>query len=221
MTSYQPFELSKPVHLGGSRAIRALGSETAELPVLKNGRPTTVTLRNTPYVPELRNNLISMSQLTDQRFGIGIKPEAITIRQSRREISDERRNGLYVITASECPEANVARVKKSICLKEAQVAFAPLNVEALRKMLLDHGYNVISDIVPCTDWIKRKQHRTSYRPKPDTSRTTKPGIIHRDLCQVNVESFGRSMYFRTMRDGHSLYRKTYLLKSKNETPDCV
>lgn len=219
MTAYQPYGKKRAVKLGDSRTLRAQGFGSAKLTVVKDGQPSTITLTEVLYVPRLRRNLISMGKLADDGFDFDVKPEAITIIQGSNRVCAGRTNGLFVFSATDMAETNVASATKAVSLSQVHRTFAHVNVDTLRKMLRREGYKVTEDFRQCEDCVKGKQHRASNRQKPTSAVATRLGEIHCDLCSVNTESFGRHNYFLTVTDEMSRYRKIYFLYSKDETPD--
>ena len=221
LTNYKKFDKKREVMLGANRPICAVGLGDAVIPVIHNGKATTITLNNVLHVPKIRRNLISMSQLMDASFELGITPEAIIIRQGDSEVRAERRNGLYILTSCEGLEVNITGTKPKVSLKSAHSTYAHINVDDLRRMLRDHGYEVIQDFTQCTDCVIGKQHRASYKPRPEAARAPRPGFIHTDVCSVDVRSLGGSRYFVSMIDDFTSYKKVYFMKSKDEVPNCI
>lgn len=96
MTEYQPFDLSREVKLGGARALSARGSGTAKLVVNSNGKESTMLLKYTLFVPNLRRNLESVSKITEDGFTVNVSTDNITLVKGSETVIAERRHGPYV-----------------------------------------------------------------------------------------------------------------------------
>ena len=107
------------------------------------------------FVPRLRRNLPSMSQLAVDGFKIQIKRDVTELTQGKSMLTAERRNALYMLEPRDPVEGNTAdgtesgtHVKK-ISLAAAHRIFAHVNVETLRKMIIRSGNQVINDFKGC------------------------------------------------------------------------
>lgn len=222
MISYHPFLVAREVRLGGSRTLRAQGSGVAEITFASNGRSTTVQLKDVLYVPKLRRNLISMSQLADDGFEIQVKKDTIALTNGDSTLTAERKNGLYVLEPTNPVESNAAEGKvKKISLASAHRIFAHINAEWLRKMIERDGHQVINDFKGCNTCIKGKMHQASFKSVPASANASRPGWISTDLCSVSTPSYGQHHHFLTLTDHFSRFRKVYFVKTKDETYDRI
>ena len=227
ITNYQPFTAPREVRLGGSRTLNAQGSGDAKVTFMCEGKTITVQLRDMLFVPRLRRNLLSMSQLADDGFEIRIKKDVIELTQGRLTLTAERRNGLYMLEPKDPVEGNTAEgtergtIVKKISLAAAHRIFAHVNVETLRKMIIRSGNQVINDFKGCRACILGKMHRASFKPRPPSSIPNRLGWISSDLCAVSTPSYGQHRYFLTLTDHYSRFRKIYFLKNKDDTYGCL
>ena len=223
MTDYRPFEESREVKLGGSRALSAQGVGVAQVTTIINGKSTTLKLSEALYVPKLRRNLISVGILADDGLDIKVSRDAIKIIQGQDEIEAKRCNGLFVLSMTEevQAEGNIAKMKKKMSLLEAHKKFCHINVKTIKQMLEREGHEVVDDFVHCDVCTRGKMHRASFKPKPKSVVAPRTGYIHADLCAVSTKSFGGANYFLTLTDDLSRFRKVYFLQSKDETAECI
>jgi hypothetical protein len=223
MTDYRRFDKPTEVKLGGSRALSAQGSGTVQLSVMNNGRASTIILNDVLLVPKLRRNLISVGKMADDGFDIKITSEAIIMSQGDNVVCAERKNGLFVFSACEPVEVNVASAnkKKKVSLTQAHKTFAHVNVNTVKEMLSREGFEIINDFVSCDVCTQGKMHRSSYRPKPRSVIAPRTGYIHADTCAISTTSYGGARYFLTLTDDMSRYRKIYCIQTKDQVADCI
>ena len=223
MISYRPFVVAREVRLGGSRTLRAKGSGVAQVKFTCNGQTATVLLKDVLFVPRLRRNLISLSQLADDGFSIQVHKDNIDLALGEVALSAERTNGLYMLTPAGDIESYTAegKKKKKVSLAATHRTFAHLNVEWLRKLIERAGHEVINDFTTCETCILGKMHRMSFRSRPANSRATRPGWISTDVCSVSTPSYGNHHHFLTLSDEFSNYRRVYFVKTKDEVYDCI
>ena len=223
MIDYTPYRKPREVKLGGARTLSAQGVGKARITFDSDGQPTTVILNEVLYVPKLRRNLISVSQLTDDGFSVRVQKDSMILTQGETMIQAERKNGLYLLNTTEFAEINIAdsRKKKKVSLTEMHRAFAHINVETLKAFLQREGYEVINDFISCDSCIEGKMHRASFRSKPASARAPRIGWINSDTCAVSTTSYGRHNHFLTLTDDYSRFYKVYFIKSKDEVADCI
>ena len=185
----------------------------------------TVQLKNVLFVPRLRRDLLSMSQLADDGFGILVKKDLIELSQGKSSLIAERKNGLYVLEPQIPMEGNTAEgsegIKKKVSLAAAHRIFAHMNVDTLRKMIVRDGHEVLNDFKGCNTCILGKMHRASFKPRPPSATPNRLGWVSSDLCAVTTPSYGQHRYFLTLTDHYSRFRKVYFLKTKDETYACL
>lgn len=68
-TQFKPYEQSREVRLGDSRTLKALGEGTAEMTVQNGTKSVCIVLKEALYVPEMKHNLILVTQLLDDPGG--------------------------------------------------------------------------------------------------------------------------------------------------------
>ena len=83
------------------------------------------------------------------------------------------------------------------------------------------GISYHDDMKDCEACIQGKQHRASYRSKPEDTLARSKGYCHADLCSPPVPSLGGAKHFLCITDEYSKYRSIYLLKAKSDTMSAI
>lgn len=222
MSNYTTYQQKREIRLGGARTLMAKGSGDATIIVSHKNRTTTIRLKKALLVPNLRRNLISLSQLTDDGFNINVTPEAMILTNGNLTVRAKRCNGLYILNGINNPEGNTADTpKRKVSLDEVHRTFAHINAKTLKQMLERKGYEVIPDFVNCNSCLEAKMPRASFTTKPDAARAPRIGWIHSDVCSVSTRSYGGHHHFLTLTDDFSRFRKIYFIRSKTEVTDRI
>lgn len=221
LINYTPYRRTREVRLGGSRALSAQGTGTARITFMCDGQPSVILLSEVLYVPRLRRNLISVSKLTDDGFGVQVDRDSIVLTQGNSTVEAKRNNGLYLLYSTNPVEVNAADSKKKVSLSLIHRTLGHINVGWLRSMLKRNGDEVIEDFVGCDDCVAGKMHQASFRSKPASAIAPRIGYINSDVCSVSTPSYGRHNHFVTLTDDLSSFCKIYFIKSKDEVPDCI
>lgn len=193
-----------------------------------------IVLRNVYYVPNIRKNLMSVSQIERKGKELLIKDGKVKIRNAKtKDIVYEayRQNDLYILKV----EIDQNAMKKP--LKEANAVkiddndlwhrrFCHVNNSTIKKLAdtsrvvgLD---NTKMDTFTCRACCIGKA--TKVACKKLKSRQTREicELIHSDLCgPMPVKSIGDSKYFLTFTDDFSRNVTVICIKSKDEVKTCV
>lgn len=91
----------------------------------------------------------------------------------------------------------------------------------VKEVLSKHGINVCIKEAFCDGCMFGKQHRLSFRSRPN--RPTDAGVlIHADLCgPMQEKSIGGSRYFLCFKDDFSKFRRVFFISEKSEVENCL
>ncbi|KAD5961160.1 hypothetical protein E3N88_12633 [Mikania micrantha] len=180
-------------------------------------------LTNVYYIPALKNNVISLGQLTEGGYEAVMKDNYLRLfDETERLVMKVQRssNRLYKIALT---------IGKQVCLamkldEDAWVWHARLGhtnfgvLEEMSKRKLVEGMPLIKHPAKiCEGCLIAKQPRKSF-PSVSAWRATKPlELIHADICgPITPSSMGGKRYFLLIVDDCTRYMWVYFLKTKDE-----
>ena len=212
--------VSGKVTFGDSSQIPVMGRGNI-LIRLKDGRHQVIS--NIFYVPNMKNNILSLGQLLEKGYDICMKNHNLSIRDGLGNLVAKvpmTRNRMFLLNI----QSDVARCLKA-CVKDSSwlwhLRFGHLNFGGLtllsRKKMVKGLPSINHPDQLCEGCLIGKQARKSF-PKESISRATKPlQLVHSDVCgPIDPPSFGKNRYFLLFIDDFSRKTWVYFLKQKSE-----
>lgn len=202
------------------------GSGTAEFLTAVNGVAAKIVMKGCLHTPQLRSNLISVSQLVARGSRVTFEGDLAVVRnqEGRTVLIAVRRNGLYVIITDDIPviSANAAQAKHKAVgydIWHRRLGHVATDVisRMVRESLVD-GLNISGNAqldAMCEDCIYGK-HTTHPFNDEVPAETEVLERVYVDMWgPAPVESAGGAKYFMLLVDGATSYRKVYFLPSKS------
>ncbi|KAK2442749.1 putative mitochondrial protein [Trifolium repens] len=206
------------VKLGDNSRMMVVGKGNVKLRV---GSITQV-ITNVYYIPELKNNLLSIGQLQEKGLTVVFKEDMCRVYHQERGVimqSKMTANRMYVIMVDVITPTCFKVTNEDatylwhcryghLSQKGLQILEQKNMVRGLPK--LQESSNV------CSDCMIGKQHREPF-PKVSTGRATKRlQLIHADVCgPIKPESNSNKRYFLTFIDDFSRKTWVYFLSEKS------
>lgn len=180
------------------------------------------------YIPDLKNNLLSIGQLQEKNLAILIQGNTCKIYHPIKGLIMQTHmsaNRMFVLLASmpinapgpTCFQASSDDSTTNLWHQR----FGHLNMKGLRTL----AYRSMVTGLPmlkassklCPDCVVGKQHRDPF-PKKSSWRASQPlQLIHSDICgPITPESNSHKRYIITFIDDHSRKMWTYFLHAKSE-----
>ena len=243
LSNYEPFSSRVEVKLGGPQTTLAFGQGSIDLHFRQRGnrKISILKMNNVLYVPSLRRNLFSLAKAADAGWKWGGDNKSLKLIAKGQVITAERQGNLYYLKLTEPTDSahtkTMAMVSKNIekkteintteigTLQAMHEALGHINKEKVKELLRREEINFEDDDVACTDCIRGKQHRATYRKKPEI-KPASPGeidrnqigrLVHTDLCKSPVPSLQQGyVYFMAITEDYTRYRKVYFLQKKEQ-----
>ncbi|KFM59631.1 Retrovirus-related Pol polyprotein from transposon TNT 1-94, partial [Stegodyphus mimosarum] len=189
----------------------------------KYSSSVNLTISNVSYVPDLRNNLLSLTALMDKGCKIESRNNSVLVfsrcnqllfkafkNNGRLEVNLDPYYNSECCIANDCTGNNYELWHSRLC---------HLNPKYMLKMKEYIDINGVRDF-KCETCDISKITRKSH-PNIDINQSSEIlELIHSDLCgPVQTESIGGSKYFMILVDDFSGMYFTYFLKSKNQVFD--
>ncbi len=191
----------------------------------------TITLKEVLYCPDLTDNLLSISKLTDENLKVTFTHEGwqAVDNNTNTVLSGPKINNMFILEVEEdCAkmarmEANQDNpsIKSNTQIWHERLGHLHLaGLQKLQRIQAVDGMNIDMDlkVLDCETCLKYKMV-TSPFPKDRAKRATRIGeLIHTDVCgpmEVNTNQGYR--YYVSFTDDHSRYTWIGLIKHKSET----
>nr|KYP43697.1 Retrovirus-related Pol polyprotein from transposon TNT 1-94 [Cajanus cajan] len=208
------------VSFGDDSKVAVKGRGTIKF-MQKDGRVGEI--RNVYYVPELKNNILSMGQMMEKGNSVLMKDRVLYLKDKHDRLIarvEMKKNRMYKL------ELNILQNK---CLKldvkdEAMMwhfRFGHLNfgglAELSRKELVLGLRGVEFDKKFCEACVLGKHTRTSFPSSSEHKAKEQLGLIHTDLCgPISPASFSGKKYFISFIDDFSRKTWVYFLQEKSK-----
>ena len=187
---------------------------------LKNGEQKFIT--EVFYVPDMKNNILSLGQFLEKGFEVQMKDKNLKIfDESGAMIASVKmtRNRMFPldlnIYLSNCFKAEISNMTNLWHLRYGHLNCESLMLMEKNKMVLgipklEHTNNL------CEVCVMGKQHRKSFPKK--SSRASQPlELVYSDVCgPITPTSIGGNRYLLTFIDDFSGKTWVYVLKEKKE-----
>ncbi|KAJ0622952.1 putative RNA-directed DNA polymerase [Helianthus annuus] len=209
------------------------GGESGRITLKGTVRNGVLSFENVNYVPELKHNLLSISQICDRgnsihftKKGCHVLKPGIVIPEDWFLMSAERRGNAYVIDMNKKPCKEITCLFSKISEHDGLLwhrRLGHVNMKNLNRLakgqlvrdLLIKDFMLVEKCVACA---KGKAHRKPHKAKPVPSTKAVLELLHMDLFgPVNVLSIGKKAYCPVIVDDYSRYTWVYFLSRKNET----
>ncbi|KAD4180043.1 hypothetical protein E3N88_28634 [Mikania micrantha] len=227
---YEPF-------FGGSVAFGSdpVGGNITGRGTITNGK---VSFENVHFVKELNYNLLSVSQVCDQKHNmLFTEHECIVLKPGFVVPNDQillrapRRNNMYMLDMSTAaPLSNINCFVSKASLDESSLwhrRLCHVNLKNMNKLVKNNLVTGLPTkeficVDKCVACLKGKQHKSSHHAKKINSITTFLHLLHMDLFgPTSVKSLGRKSYFLVVTDDFSRYTWVFFLSTKDETAEIL
>jgi len=167
---------------------------------LKDGRHEFIS--NIYYVPNMKNNILSLGQLLKKGYDIHMKDSSFSIRDGRNNLITKlpmSRNRIFLLNiqndVAKCLKACYIDASWLWHLRFEHLNFGGLSLLSKEKMVRGLSYINHPDQI-YEGCLLGKQFRTSF-PKDSNSRAKKPlKLIHADVSgPIKPSSLGKNNYF--------------------------
>ncbi|KAI3813734.1 hypothetical protein L1987_18465 [Smallanthus sonchifolius] len=179
-----------------------------------------MSIEKVNFVKELKLNLMSVSQICDQKHWILFTDEECFVLSPSLSkpplekilLTAERKDNLYVLDMNKTtPSYSVSCFLSKASVDESALwhrRLSHVNVKTINKSL--HR-------MP-----KGKQHKSSQKPKTVNSNDTPLQLLHMDLFgPTYVMSMGKKSYCLVITDDYTRYSWVYFLRNKDETDEIL
>lgn len=186
-----------------------------------------VNIKNVLCVPELDDNLLSISKLDEAGMMIQFKEgKCLIFKDDKIVFSANNFNGLYTLNAVTVTNEQLKIVKGVDEDELWHKRFGHLNYEALKEMSdkeIIRGLKMQnSNHEKCEACIMGKSTRSHFKDLNRPLRNDILELVHVDLVgPISPESLGHSKYILIITDDCSRKVKIYFMKKKSETAELI
>ncbi|KAK9071824.1 hypothetical protein SSX86_008253 [Deinandra increscens subsp. villosa] len=172
----------------------------------------------------------NLNLMFNEKEAIVLKP-GVKIPDDLIMLKAPRRDGLYILDMSVAtPSCGTACFVFKASVDESDLwhrRLGHVNYKNMNKIvnlglvkgLPNKHFACSENCVPC---LKDKQHRTSFKPKVESSISKPLELLHMDLFgPTRVMSLGKRSYFFVIIDDFSRYTWVFFLKTKDETAELL
>ena len=212
------------VKLGNDKRLEVVGKGNVKL-VLSGA---AYTIRDVYYIPELKNNLLSLGQLQEKDVTIIIQRGVCKMFHEERGLIAESkmsRNRMFMIIdqagdreimQQRCLQTTAEDMTKIWHERYGHLSFSGLKTLQSKEMVRDLPYFDAQHFT-CTDCLVGKQSRNPI-PKKSTWRAKEVlELIHSDICgPISPMTASGKRYVLCFIDDHSRKGWAYFLKEKSE-----
>ncbi|KAM0017117.1 putative RNA-directed DNA polymerase [Helianthus debilis subsp. tardiflorus] len=213
------------------------GGESGRITLKGTVQNGVLSFENVNYVPELKHNLLSISQICDRgnsvhftKKGCHVLKPGIVIPEEWFLMTAERKGNAYVIDMNKTPCEEITCLFSKISEHDGllwhrrlgHVNMKNLNRLAKGQLVRDLPIKDFMLVEKCIACAKGKAHRKPHKTKPVPSTKAILELLHMDLFgPVNVLSIRKKAYCLVIVDDYSRYTWVYFLSHKNETAALV
>ncbi|GAU16044.1 hypothetical protein TSUD_339150 [Trifolium subterraneum] len=206
------------VKLGDNSTMPVMGKGNVK--ICLQGRISVIT--NVYYLPNLRNNLLSIGQLQEKNLTVVFSKNDCKIYHEDKGLivsTPMTVNRMYVLLAPvmlpNCLKITHESEEHLWHSRYGHLSFKGLHALAKREMV--KGLPLLQETQElCSDCITSKHQRDSIPKSSSWRATTNLQLVHSDICgPLNPPSNGGCRYFITFTDDYSRKTWTYPLKEKS------
>lgn len=212
------------VHTATKRFVESGGTGDVELKVkLKDSKVNDIKLKNTLLVPRFRNNLLSVSRMTDNGYTVIFKKNcAFVNRQDGSTALTAKRQGhLYIVDEAEQSRALAVHNTESDNLSRWHQRYGHLNLKDLKQLKTQNmviGLNLRGNSAQlnCEICNKCKIHQLPYKNSTNREKEILD-LVHSDICgPMSIPSLGGAKYFVTFIDDKTRYTEVAMLNRRSD-----
>lgn len=182
-----------------------------------------INLRNTIYVPEFRNNLVSVARITESGYSVNFGKNIATVRRKNGTVAmiAKREGDLYRVINKDRHVAQAAECRKTDDTLKWHRRFGHLNFDDLKRLQIENmvcglSKTLTDSLKSCETCAKAKIHQVSHPPSTRRASAVLE-LIHSDICgPMNLPSLGGARYFITFIDDKTRYCEVKMLKQKSD-----
>jgi GAG-pre-integrase domain len=197
----------------------------------KDTKPTSITLKDTFYSPQMAFTLISVTRMTSAGFSCTMKGKTCTIMSPSNKIIGRipEIHGLYRVTdttATKTEAKSANATSQPLTISQLHRLMGHINHDDLRTMVKDgivEGIDLDMDSKPefCDVCVKAKATQKPFPKKSTSDRVKAYGDkVSTDVWgPAQVESLDGKRYYNLFQDKHSHKEKVYFMHHKSESLD--
>ncbi|RWR98872.1 retrovirus-related Pol polyprotein from transposon TNT 1-94-like protein, partial [Dinothrombium tinctorium] len=211
------------ITLADNRIVKAIGVGDIHLIFKTKAGFAKVLMKEVLFVPELGNNLFSVSKVASLGFEVIFGDKNCRIKRGNKLLVEGfRKGGLYLLNC----EINYASIASdNISIEIWHHRLGHISKDTIRHMMTNKmvdglSYSDITKDTVCEGCAKGKMSRRPF-PNTSTNRSTKTlQLVHTDVCgPMQTKTFSGKRYFLTFIDDYSRFTVCYLLEHKSEVYD--
>lgn len=203
------------VVIASGAKIPAVGIGNVSLCVSDSGRRLNVDLHDVLFVPDIKTNLISVKKITERGYSVTFSGDKCFLSGNFGTYAiANHANGIYHVSLLH--DSLIANHVNTECVHVWYRRLAHRNLNDVRKMRrigIEFKPCDCNDV--CEDCLTGKMSRSSFPHAADKKQERLECIVS-DICEMPVESVGRSRYFITFTDLFSGYIEIDFLRKKSE-----
>ena len=228
--NFAPVESS--LRTANGKPLRVLGRGSLDLRVVSSGEPTTVTLRDVLYSPDIAYHLFSLRSAALRGNSYEGSGDVIRLNLKRGGMLNFHSHGnLNCIEAVRvqpeyahavlAPAKSQVSTDRTVDVNVFHAAYGHQNEVLLRETAKAQNVILTGEMQPCLGCSLAKGLRKPIPSSSTTRATTKLARVYVDLCgPKSVASRGGKRYVLLVRDCYTRFTWIYFLKSKSEAVDC-
>lgn len=205
----------REVTIANGKKIHVVGTGDVEI---KESTENKLLLTNVLFVPELRQNLISVSKVTAKGINVIFSGNEVHgMRNNEIIFRAIRSNGVFKLHVEKIESYIVKNDEVDLTWHKRLGHIGKSGFgKIIEKGLLP---SKVSDDITCESCSIGKQVRKSFSSSFTVSNDILE-LVHFDVCgPMPVESIGGSRYYLSLLDDYSHYSFVYFLKKRDEVPE--